>query len=216
MIESPSIETSPLSFTVTLARSEDDLRAAARVRSEAYGHHVPALRHALEAPDALDRVPGVAVLLCRDKLTGKALGTARVVCSSAHRLQLEASVALPAPLRAQPRAEITRLAVLGGADPQVRLMLFKAGYLFCLATQTRWLVIGARSEALIRIYRRLGFVDVFGPDTLVPLAHAGDLPHRILAFDVVAAERTWLAAGHGLYPFMIETYHPDLRLFAGE
>jgi hypothetical protein len=30
---------------------------------------------------------------------------------------------------------------------------------------------------------------------------------------VVAAERTWLAAGHGLYPFMIETWHPDLQLF---
>jgi hypothetical protein len=75
------------------------------------------------------------------------------------------------------------------------------------------MVIGARSDALVRIYRRLGFVELTAPGAPVPLAHAGGLPHHVLAFDVVAAERTWLAAGHGLYGFMIETFHRELQLF---
>jgi hypothetical protein len=131
-------------------------------------------------------------------------------------LQLEGSVILPRWLADEPRAELTRLAVMPGADPQTRLILMKAAYLYCLASQVRWMVIGARSNALIRIYQGLGFTDVLGPDDRVPLAHAGNLPHRILAFDVTAAERTWLASGHGLYPFMIETFHPDLNLFPKE
>jgi hypothetical protein len=207
------VSASSLSFSVQLARCEADLRDAALVRAEAYGHHVPELGQALAEPDLVDRQRGTAVVLCRDKATGQAVGTARVQRSGARPLQLESSLILPAKLSGQPRAEITRLAVMPGADAQVRLMLFKASYLYCLASQTRWLVIGARSDALIRIYRKLGFFDVLGPDQRVPLAHAGNLPHRILAFDVVAAERTWLAAGHGLYPFMIDTYHPDLQLF---
>jgi hypothetical protein len=206
--------TSSLSFVLHLARREHDLRAAAQVRGQAYGHHVPELGGKLAEPDALDRQPGTGVLLCRDKASGAAIGTARIQRGGGSRaLQLESSLILPQWLAGQPRAEITRLAVLPGADAQARLMLMKASYLYCLANQIRWLVIGARSDALIRIYRKLGFADVLAPDQRVPLAHAGGLPHRILAFDVVAAERTWLAAGHGLYPFMIDTFHPDLQLF---
>lgn len=202
-----------LSFTVRLAASPADLRDACAVRASAYGRHLPALRDALEAPDAFDGRPGTALVICRDKASGAAVGTVRIQRASAAPLAIEESAALPEVLRLRPRAELTRLAVLPGADAQVRLMLMKAAYLWCLASQVRWMVIGARSDALIRIYRRLGFVDVFGADARVPLAHAGGLLHRVLAFDVTAAERTWLAARHGLYPFMIETFHPDLQLF---
>ncbi|WP_295646854.1 hypothetical protein [uncultured Methylibium sp.] len=204
---------SELSFTIGLARGETALRAACAVRAQGYGHHLPTLGPQLGEPDALDRQRGTAVLLGRDKAGGAPVGTARIQRATHGLLQLEHSVILPRDLAEQPRAEITRLAVAPGADPLTRLALMKAGYLYCLASQVRWMVIGARSEALIRIYRKLGFRDALGPDDRVPLAHAGGLPHRILAFDVTAAERTWLAARHGLYPFMIETFHPDLQLF---
>lgn len=205
--------TADLSFTVRLARSRADLADACRIRAEAYGHHLPQMALPLAAPDALDGQPGTAVVLCRDKRSGAAIGTLRVQRNLHAPLALEGSVILPARFADAARAEITRLAVAPGADPATRLALMKASYLYAIANQVRWLVIGARSDALIRIYRRLGFGDVFAPDDRVPLAHAGGLPHRILAFDVVAAERTWLAAGHGLYPFMIETFHRDLQLF---
>lgn len=207
------VPTNDLSFTVRLARSRADLADACRIRAEAYGHHLPQMAQPLAVPDALDGQPGTAIVICRDKRSGAAIGTLRIQRNLHAPLVLEGSVILPRRFADVPRAEITRLAVAPGADPATRLALMKASYLYAISNQVRWLVIGARSEALIRIYRRLGFDDVLGPDDRVPLAHAGGLPHRILAFDVVAAERTWLGAGHGLYPFMIETFHPDLQLF---
>jgi hypothetical protein len=63
----------------------------------------------------------------------------------------------------------------------------------------------------VRLYKRLGFTDAL--DAPLPLAHAGGLQHHVLAFDVVAAERTWHAGQHGLYGLMVETFHPDLQLF---
>lgn len=200
-----------LTFSLRVARGPADLAEACRVRSAAYGRHLPSMAQPLERPDALDAQTGTAVLLCRDKASGQAVGTLRIQRSQHAPLLLEQSLILPHRLAERPRAEITRLAVLPGADAQVRLALMKACYLYGLASQVRHLVIGARSEPLIRIYRRLGFEDVLGH--MVPLAHAGGLPHRILALDIVAAERTWLAAGHGLYPFMIDTWHPDIQLF---
>lgn len=207
-----AVSTASLSFTLRIARSPADLADACRVRSAAYGRHLPAMAQPLERPDALDAQPGTAVLVCRDKASGLAVGTLRIQRNQHGPLLLEHSLILPHRLAERPRAEITRLAVLPGADAQVRLALMKACYLHGLASQVRHLVIGARSEPLIRIYRRLGFEDALGAGTMVPLAHAGGLPHRILALDIVAAERTWLNAGHGLYPFMIDTWHPDIQL----
>ncbi|HMO48722.1 MAG TPA: hypothetical protein PKB14_22195 [Rubrivivax sp.] len=192
--------------------SHADLLDACAVRAQAYGHHVPEMGGRLAEPDALDLADGTTVFLCRDKTSGRATGTMRVQTSHAGPLMMEDSVALPDWLAATPRAEITRLAVAVGADPLTKLCLMKVSYLFCMAQQVQWMAIGARNEALIRNYRRLGFVDAFGGGVLVPLAHTGGLLHRILAFDVLAAERAWAAARHPLYGFMVRTQHADLLL----
>ena len=205
---------SSLSFSLRMVAGESDLHDVAALRAVAYGHHVPALRTTLDKPDALDHLPGTVVLLCRDKVSGEAVGTARIQRNHPAPLQIEASVTLPPVIAALPRAEITRLAIRAGADRLVRPMLVKACYLYAVASQIRTLVIGARSPALIRVYRGLGFDDVFGPGEMRPLAHAGGLPHQVLAFDVVSAERHWHGASHGLYSFMVETWHPDLQLLA--
>jgi len=204
--------TSPLSFTTRFVDNRADLHAAAAVRAAAYGHHVAPLAAAFAEPDALDHQPGTTVLLCRDKLSGDAIGTARLQHSGAGPLLLEASVLLPTWLGRQPRVEVTRLAVRAGAHRLVKLMLMKALWRTCVANDVRWMVIGARSDALIRDYLRLGFRDVLDADMRVPLAHAGGLAHRILAFDVAGARRAWQASGHPLYAFMVETDHPDLEL----
>lgn len=204
--------TATLSFTLAPVRHAQDLRDARAVRSLAYGHHLPELITSFGQPDPLDEQPGTLVLLCRSKATGEATGTARIRCSQDGGLQIDQSLLLPAALAAAPRAEITRLAVLRGADPLTRLALMKAAYFHCLARGVRHLVIGARLPALIRNYQRLGFADVLGPDQFVPLAHAGGLPHRVLAFDVAAAHATWQASAHPLLPFMVETHHPDIHL----
>lgn len=206
--------TSWLDFSLRVARTAQDLHDACGVRAAAYGHHLPQLRAALGVPDAIDRADGTAVLLCRDKQSGRAIGTARIQRAGPRdAVQLETSVQLPAWLAERPRAEITRLAILPGADPLVRLMITKASYLYAVANQLRWLVIGARSESLVRMYKRLGFSEALEPGQTLPLAHAGGLAHHILYFDVVAAERNWHACQHELYSLMVETYHPDVQLF---
>jgi hypothetical protein len=201
-----------LDFTLRFASSAADLADVAELRADAYGRHLPALGTALAQPDASDTASGTRVLICRDKASGRAIGTARMQRNHPRPLPIEGSVLLPPALAALPRAEITRLAIAPGADPQVRPLIVKACYLAAVASQIRLLVIGARSAALVRIYRHLGFTDLDPTLGAVPLAHAGGLPHHVLSFDVVGAERHWHASRHALYGFMVETWHPDLHL----
>lgn len=203
-----------LDFTVRIASPTTDLADIAQLRASAYGHHLPGLAPGLATPDAADTAAGTTVMVCRDKASGQAIGTARIQRNHPHTLPIEASITLPDTMAALPRAEITRLAIAPGASSLVRPMLVKACYLAAVASQVRLLVIGARSPALVRIYRGLGFDNVHEDGGPVPLAHAGHLPHHVLAFDVVAAERRWHAGRHPLYTFMVETWHPDLQLLA--
>jgi hypothetical protein len=204
-----------LRFNICVVRSEADLRAVCKVRATSYGHHLPQLRGALEEPDELDWHPDTAVLLARDKTTGEAVGTARLSTNAHGPLQIERSAPLPALLERHLLAEVTRLSVLPNYDdPRVKLALMKATYLYAMAHQVQWMVIGARSDGLVRQYRRLGFTDLLGEGRSVALAHAGNLQHRVLGLDVTAAERNWHAAQHPFYDFMVRTHHSDIQLFA--
>jgi hypothetical protein len=203
-----------LSFTLRVARSAPEFEGACAARVAGYGHHLPALKSSYSRPDAVDLAPGTAVLVCTDKLVGHTVGTARVQVSTRGPLLIEQAVCLPTTMTQYARAEITRLSAVPGADPMVKLALWKAAYLYCQASQVRWMVVGARSEALVRQYRRLGFDDLHADQRSVALAHAGGIPHRVLVFDPMTAERQWHGAKNGLYGFMIETLHPDIDLFA--
>ena len=208
------MQTQSLSFYVRIARTRHDLQAACRVRAQSYGHHLPHLHQMLLEPDLLDADEHTSVVLCVDKATGSAIGTARFQTNSGGPLLIEHSVAVPDAIRADSKAEITRLSAVAGADPLVKICLMKASYLYCIATQVRWMVIGARNEALIRQYRRLGFADAFDDQRLVLLLHAGRVAHRVLTLNVTAVERTWRERKHALYGFFFDTVHPDIQLFS--
>lgn len=208
------MSTTLLGFTLRIAADAAELDEVCALRARAYGHHLPGLAQTLAERDPADSLPGTLVLVCRDKRSGQVIGSARLQRNHPQPLAIESSLTLPPAMAALPRAEITRLAIAAGADSLVRAMLVKACYLAAVASQIRLLVIGARSPALVRIYRGLGFADVAEDGQPVPLAHAGGLPHQVLGFDVVSAERKWFAAGHALYGFMVQTWHPDLQLLA--
>ena len=199
-----------LGFTLEVVASQHELLEACAVRALAYGHHMPDMGRQLAEPDALDYAAGTTVFLCRDKATGQATGTMRMQSSTYGPLLMEQSLSLPIWLASDTRAEVTRLAVRVGADPLTRLALWKASYQFCMANGLHWMAVGARNEALIRNYRRLGFIDVFEHDALMPLAHTGGLPHRIMAFDNTAAYWRWRESRHPLYHFFVETEHVEL------
>jgi hypothetical protein len=203
-----------LQFAVRHAQTDADLRAACAVRATAYGRHLPNVTSLWSEPDALDRSPDTAVFVALCKQTGEPVGTIRLTTNAHQPTQIEQSAALPHGIAERSIAELTRFAVRAGhPDPGVKLGLMKAAYLYCLAHQVQWMVIGARNSALARQYKRLGFTDLAG-GAMVPLAHAADLPHRVLAFDVISAERNWFAVRHPLYEFMVRHYHPDIRPFA--
>ncbi|TAK98137.1 MAG: hypothetical protein EPO09_02710 [Aquabacterium sp.] len=210
-----SSSTLSLDLEVRVAATDADLVDAGRVRETAYGHHLGAtVVNFGMASDPLDRAPGTVVLLCRDKATGQAVGTARIQPSgSGAPLMIERSVILPHQLANQSRAEVTRLAVMPGASALVKLCLMKAVYLYCEAHGIHWLVIAARNEALSRDYRRLGFKDFLAPGQMVPLAHAGQLPHFVFTMDVQGIEDEWHRTGHRLHHFMFEAMHEDLPQF---
>ena len=200
-----------LGFTLKVVTSHQDLLDACLVRAQAYGHHMPELGQRLAEPDDLDYADGTTVFVCRDKATGLATGTMRIQSSTLGPLLMESSLNLPIWLASDTRAEVTRLAVRVGVDPLTRLSLWKASYQFCMANGLHWMAVGARNEALIRNYRRLGFIDVFDGDRLMPLAHTGGLPHRIMAFNNTTARRRWGEMRHPLFQFVFETEHSDLE-----
>jgi len=204
-----------LPFTIRVVRSDAQLEKAVFMRRSAYARHVPALAERLRVPEPYDYDEGSVVLLAESKLDESPLGTMRIQTNRYRRLAIEQSVRLPDWLRERSLAEATRLGIAeGSAGRLVKTMLFKAFFHYCRDAGIDWLVIGARPP-LDRQYAALLFHDVIQGGALIPLRHAGDIPHRIMAFEIEAAEARWIEANHPLYDLFCRTRHPDIELDDG-
>jgi hypothetical protein len=200
-----------LPFTVRVVRTEDALHKAVSIRQAAYARHMPVLAERLGAPEANDHDRGSVVLLAESKMDGSPVGTMRIQTNRFNPLSIEQGVELPAWLKNKSQAEATRLGIdLGRTGRLVKTTLFKAFFLYCVAADIEWMVIGARSP-LDRMYEALLFQDLF-PGQYIPMRHFNNIPHRVLALEVGMVEENWAAANHPLYKFFFETQHPDLDL----
>jgi hypothetical protein len=203
----------PLPFVVEALASEEQLREVRRLRAAAYGHHLPALAEAVSRIDPLDHGADTVIFIARDKASGEVIGTVRIEINRSAPLTIESSMQLPQMFSSMLLAEVTRLAVRPGSnDRPVRMALVKAAQLYCQANQVSGMVAGAR-PSLTRIYRYLGFVDLYGDDRLMPLAHAGGVEHRIWFLDVVTAESTGRQVNPVGHNFIFRTFHPDILIF---
>lgn len=201
-----------LPFTVRIVRNDDQLHKAIDIRRSAYARHVPAVAALLEKAETLDRDAGTVVLLAESKLDGSPLGTMRIQTNRYRKLALEQTVVLPDWLQGRSLAEATRLGVSEGRIGRVvKTTLFKAYYQYCLAKDIEWMVIAARSP-LDRQYEALLFKDVFEAGSFIPMRHAGNIPHRVLAFDVATAQDRWTEAGHPLLHYMCGIRHADIDI----
>ena len=204
-----------LPFTVSVAGSDAQLAKAVTMRHSAYARHVPAFAERLKEPEPCDYDEGSVVLLAESKLDGSPLGTMRVQTNRYCPLAIEQSVELPDWLQDCSLAEATRLGIAEGRIGRVvKTMLFKAYFEYCREAEIDWMVIGARSP-LHRQYEALLFQDVFPHRGFVPLRHAGNIPHRILAFEMETAEARWTAARHPLYRLFCDVQHPDIDVRDG-
>lgn len=200
-----------LPFRVRVVDEEGALESALKIRKSAYERHVPDFARSMDQPEQYDRDPGGLVFLAESKLGRNPVGTMRIQTNRFGPLAMEQSVDLPYWLSGR-LVGATRLAVEAGeAGRMVKTALFKAFYLYCMLENIDWMVIAARTP-LDRQYAALLFRDVYGEKEFIPLAHAANIPHRIMAFEVGTAERRWHATGHPLYDFMITTRHPDIDL----
>ena len=201
-----------LPFTVRLVGDAAGLQKAVAIRHSAYARHLPEFAETLKIAEPVDYEDGVVILLAESKLDGAALGTMRIHTNAYKPLPLESSVELPKWMRGAKLAEATRLAVtLDRAGQLVKTVLFKAYFQYCQAQGVEWLVIAGRAP-VDRQYDRLLFSDVFPNMGYIPLRHAGNIPHRIMCFNVDEAEQLWRIAKHPLYDFICKTSHPDIEL----
>jgi hypothetical protein len=208
----PNMAQEILPFTVRVVRNAHDLSKAVDIRHHAYARHLPDFAESLKSPEAADTEDGVIVLLAESKLDGSPLGTMRIQTNEYAPLCLEQSIVLPEALRVQRLAEATRLGVTNERGGRlVTTMLFKAFFLLCQQNQIDWMVVTGRAP-VDRTYDRLLFNDVFPGIGYMPIRHVGNLPHRVMQFEVQTAETRWAAANHPLFNFIFRTNHPDLDL----
>lgn len=199
-----------LPFTIRRVSSEADLRKAVRVRHAAYARHVPDFARQLVHPEPSDYEDDAIIFLAESKLDGLPLGSARMQTNLHGPLHLEESVDLPGWLRSWPLAEMSRLGVDNGRVGRVvKTALLKAGVLYCQQNGIRWALATGRSP-VDRQYEQLTFVDVFPDQGFIPLCHVGNIPHRIMAFDITTIEERWTDMKHPLLNFFCHTHHPDI------
>jgi hypothetical protein len=203
-----------LPFRVRIVRNEEQLSKAVRIRAEAYERHWPNLYLQLQTPEEQDRNPNSLIFLAELKSDGTAVGTMRIDTNLVSALPIIEEIELPNNIFNKPIAYVTRLGVKQGSDGTlVKMALFKSLHRYCLAKQLAWMLVGIKPPG-DRDYVRLGFNDVFTPGSLVPILSSGGVPVRLMAFDVVTAERRWHETNHPLYTFMCSDYHPDIEVFS--
>lgn len=200
-----------LPFTVRVVSNESELRKAVQVRHLAYGRHLPEFAATLRVPEPMDTEEGVMVLLAEAKLDGAALGTMRIQTDRFRPLMLEQSIERPQHFQSRVLAEATRLAVVDDKRGRlVKTALFKAFYEYCKNEGVDWMVIAGRSP-IDRQYERLMFEDVYPGRGYIPLRHAGNLPHRVMALAVSAVYPKWKSARHPLYDYFFNVKHADIN-----
>jgi hypothetical protein len=201
-----------LPFTIRRVHGDEDMRKAVQVRHSAYLRHIPEFARTLAEPEDCDYEDGAVILLAESKLDGSPLGSCRIQRNLHRPLSVEDSVLLPVWLRGRRLAEVTRLGVgEGRVGRLVKIALIKACFEYCEQQGVDWAVVTGRAP-IDRQYEQLLFADVFEDKQPVPLGHVGNIPHRVMAFEIASGEQRWQAAGHPLLNFFRHTHHPDIEV----
>jgi hypothetical protein len=206
------LPTERLPFTIRRVDDSDALRKAVQVRHAAYARHVPEFARSLALPEACDYEDDTVVLLAESRLDGEPLGSVRIQTNFYRPLHVEDSAELPAWLQGRRLAEVTRLGIGEGRIGRVvKLALIKACFEYCEHNDIEYAIVTGRAP-IDRQYQQLLFEDVFEDGQLVPLRHVGNLPHRVMSFEIATGEARWQAANHPLLGFFRHTRHPDIDL----
>lgn len=201
-----------LPFTVRRVETEADLLKAVRIRHAAYARHVPDFARSLAQPEAADYDADTIVLLAESKLDGTPIGSTRIRTNLYRPLGVEESIVLPDWLQGKRLVEATRLGIdEGRVGRMVKIALIKACFMYCEDNAIDYSVATGRPP-VDRQYDQLMFVDVFPELGLVPLRHVGNIPHRVMAFEIATFQQRWADARHPMLNFFFHTHHPDIDI----
>ncbi|HEY0490156.1 MAG TPA: hypothetical protein VGD30_11625 [Telluria sp.] len=201
-----------LPFTIKRVRTEEQLLKAVQIRHAAYARHLPEFARTLAVPEECDYDSDAVILLAESKLDGSPIGSARIQTNFHQPLHLEESVDLPMWLMTRRLAEVTRLGIEDGRIGRlVKVALIKACFEYCEQNGVEWAVVTGRTP-IDRQYEQLLFSDVFPDRELIPLRHVGNMPHRVMAFEIETGEERWMAARHPLLDFFRRTQHADIDI----
>lgn len=201
-----------LPFTVRRVETEADLLKAVRIRHAAYARHVPEFARSLAEPEAADYDADTVVLLAESRLDGTPIGSTRIRTNLVRPLGVEESVVLPDWLQGKRLVEATRLGIdEGRVGRMVKIALIKACFRYCEDNAIDYSVASGRPP-VDRQYEQLTFVDVFPELGPVPLRHVGNIPHRVMAFEIATFEQRWTEMRHPLLNFFFHTEHPDIDI----
>lgn len=201
-----------LPFTIKRVQTNEDMWKAVRIRHAAYARHIPEFAKSLLEPEECDYDSDSVILLAESKLDGSPLGSTRIQTNLHQALHVEESVELPLWLQTHRMAEVTRLGIEEGRIGRlVKVALIKACFEYCEQNGVEWAVVTGRAP-IDRQYEQLLFTDVFANKQPVPLRHVGNIPHRVMAFEIATGEARWAAAKHPLLNFFRHTRHPDIDL----
>jgi hypothetical protein len=201
-----------LPFTIRRVETEADLLKAVRIRHAAYARHVPDFARSLAQPEAADYEHDTIVLLAESRLDGSPIGSTRIRTNLFRPLGVEESVELPAWLQGRRLVEATRLGIDEGRIGRVvKMALIKACFMYCEDNAIDFSVATGRPP-VDRQYEQLLFADVFPEQGAVPLRHVGNIPHRVMAFEIASFEQRYRDARHPLFNFFFNTRHPDIDI----
>ncbi|BDT60012.1 hypothetical protein MasN3_35060 [Massilia varians] len=202
--------TERLPFTIRRVETEADLLKAVKIRHAAYARHVPDFARALAQPEAADYEDDTIVLLAESRLDGSPIGSTRIRTNLYRPLGVEESIELPSWLQGRRLVEATRLGIDEGRIGRVvKMALIKACFMYCEDNAIDYSVATGRPP-VDRQYEQLLFSDVFPEQGAVPLRHVGNIPHRVMAFEIASFEQRYRDARHPLAKFFFDTQHPDI------
>lgn len=199
-----------LPFTIRRVETEADLLKAVKIRHAAYARHVPDFARSLAQPEAADYEDDTIVLLAESRLDGSPIGSTRIRTNLYRPLGVEESVELPSWLQGRRLVEATRLGIDEGRIGRVvKMALIKACFMYCEDNAIDYSVATGRPP-VDRQYEQLLFSDVFPEQGAVPLRHVGNIPHRVMTFEIASFEQRYRDARHPLAKFFFDTQHPDI------
>lgn len=208
----PVLASQDLPFQVRIAKSPQDIARVCQHRGEAYARHQPDLvqRLSLYEPEADDLRDDIVLVMAESHEDGSIVGSLRLSTNINTPLRFEKEFDLPQRFHQKALAEAGRMVTQNGPGGRMVVpALVKVAYEACFRTGIDALLLIARPP-IDRMYKAMQFEDVFG--TRVVTSAQPGVPVTLFFMDTLRFESRLREANCPIYPFLVETHHPDIDI----